>query len=251
VIAVLRLGHRPLRDKRITTHVCLVARAFGADKVILTARDDALVRTVRGVVKRFGGSFELEVQERPHRSIVQEWRKRGARVAHLTMYGEPYGEVLPRLRGAADLLLVVGAEKVPGDLYQLADVNVAVGNQPHSEVAALAILLHALEPRALARPLDGELRIRPSARGKRVEPATGRSAGGARPAGPEEPATGRSAGGARPAGPVEPATGRSAGGARPAGPVEPATGRSAGGARPAGPAAAEAAKPGQGEGTGR
>ncbi|TLZ95287.1 MAG: tRNA (cytidine(56)-2'-O)-methyltransferase, partial [Methanobacteriota archaeon] len=30
MITVLRLGHRPARDKRVTTHVALTARAFGA-----------------------------------------------------------------------------------------------------------------------------------------------------------------------------------------------------------------------------
>jgi tRNA (cytidine56-2'-O)-methyltransferase len=32
LLAVFRLGHRVQRDKRLTTHVALVARAFGADK---------------------------------------------------------------------------------------------------------------------------------------------------------------------------------------------------------------------------
>ena len=32
-INVLRLDHRIGRDTRITTHVCLTARAFGASKV--------------------------------------------------------------------------------------------------------------------------------------------------------------------------------------------------------------------------
>jgi tRNA (cytidine56-2'-O)-methyltransferase len=166
-ITVLRLGHRPLRDKRITTHVCLVARAFGADEVVVTERDDALERNIRGVVKRFGGDFRLRIDARPHRRILQEFE---GTVAHLTMYGEPYRAALPRLRDAQDLMLVVGAEKVPGDLYELADVNVAVGNQPHSEVAALAVLLHALRPDALDAPLQGELRIEPAARGKVVRP---------------------------------------------------------------------------------
>lgn len=171
MLAVLRLGHRPLRDKRITTHVCLVARAFGADKLLLNARDDALVRTVRGVVQRFGGAFAVEVDERSHRAIIEGWKRAGGMVAHLTMYGEPHAEVVPRLRAARDLLVVVGAEKVPGDLYGLADANVAVGNQPHSEVAALAVLLHALRPEALETPQQGTLRIKPSARGKAVEAA--------------------------------------------------------------------------------
>lgn len=169
MLAILRLGHRPLRDKRITTHVCLVARAFGAEKVVLTERDDALVRTVRGVARRFGGTFEVEVDGRSHRAIIAEWRKAGGQVAHLTMYGERFQDALPQLRGARDLLLVVGAEKVPGDLYGLADWNVAVGNQPHSEVAALALVLHALRPGALDAPRGGELRIAPAKRGKVVE----------------------------------------------------------------------------------
>jgi tRNA (cytidine56-2'-O)-methyltransferase len=36
MITVLRLDHRVGRDTRITTHVCLTSRAFGADKVILS-----------------------------------------------------------------------------------------------------------------------------------------------------------------------------------------------------------------------
>ncbi|MCA1814730.1 MAG: tRNA (cytidine(56)-2'-O)-methyltransferase [Halobacteriales archaeon] len=166
-ITVLRLGHRPLRDKRITTHVCLVARAFGADEVVLTERDDALERNIRGVVKRFGGDFALRIDPRSHKRILADFP---GMVAHLTMYGEPYAAAVPRLRDARDLLVVVGAEKVPGDLYDLADVNLAVGNQPHSEVAALAVLLHALRPEALSKPVQGELRIEPAARGKVVKP---------------------------------------------------------------------------------
>jgi tRNA (cytidine56-2'-O)-methyltransferase len=39
---------------------------------------------------------------------------------------------------------VVGAEKVPFEIYGLADWNVAVGNQPHSEVAAVAVTFDRL-----------------------------------------------------------------------------------------------------------
>jgi tRNA (cytidine56-2'-O)-methyltransferase len=63
----------------------------------------------------------------------------------------------------------VGAEKVPAEIYELADWNVAVGNQPHSEVAALAVFLDRLFQ---GRELDGEfedgLKIVPSPRGKQV-----------------------------------------------------------------------------------
>ena len=43
-----------------------------------------------------------------------------------------------------DILIFIGAEKVPAEIYELADFNVSVGSQPHSEVAALAIFLDRL-----------------------------------------------------------------------------------------------------------
>jgi tRNA (cytidine56-2'-O)-methyltransferase len=66
--------------------------------------------------------------------------------------------------------VVVGAGKVPGELFGLADVNVAVGNQPHSEIAALAVFLDRLfEGRELKREFPGwKLKVLPSIRGKKV-----------------------------------------------------------------------------------
>jgi len=148
----------------VTTHVALTARAFGADAVLVSTRDPSLERSIRGVVRRFGGSFQIETGV-AWRRILKEWR--GTKV-HLTMYGERLQDVMPRLP-REDLLIVVGAEKVPRDLFDLADWNVAVGNQPHSEVAALAIFLdHLLGPSALGREFAGPLRIRPSPRGKEI-----------------------------------------------------------------------------------
>ena len=162
MITVLRLGHRPARDKRVTTHVALTARAFGADAVLVSTKDTGLERSIRGVVRRFGGGFRIETGV-AWRKALKEWH--GMRV-HLTMYGEPVEEVAPRLRGK-DLLIVVGAEKVPREVYDMVDANVAVGNQPHSEVAALAILLdRVVGADALRRDFPGPVRIRSSARGK-------------------------------------------------------------------------------------
>ena len=164
MITVLRLGHRPARDKRVTTHVALTARAFGADAVLVSTRDPGLERSIRGVVRRFGGSFRIETGV-AWRRLLREWQ--GTKV-HLTMYGERFEEVLPRIP-REDLLIVVGAEKVPRELFDLVQWNVAVGNQPHSEVAALAIFLdRLLGPSALGREFTGPLRIRPSPRGKDV-----------------------------------------------------------------------------------
>ena len=164
MITVLRLGHRPARDKRVTTHVALTARAFGADAVLVSTRDPGLERSIRGVVRRFGGTFRIETGV-AWRRILNEWQ--GTKV-HLTMYGERLEQVLPRIP-RENLLIVVGAEKVPRELFDLVDWNVAVGNQPHSEVAALAIFLdRLLGPSALGREFAGPLRIRPSPRGKDV-----------------------------------------------------------------------------------
>jgi predicted SpoU family rRNA methylase len=60
------------------------------------------------------------------------------------MYGLRLQDVIPQIRTEEKILVVVGAEKVPGDMYELADYNVAVANQPHSEISALALFLDHL-----------------------------------------------------------------------------------------------------------
>ena len=74
------------------------------------------------------------------------------------------------LRVGKDFLIVVGAEKVPRDVYELAHYNVAVGNQPHSEVAALAVFLdRLLDGKGLRKEFEGaKLRIVPQEKGKKV-----------------------------------------------------------------------------------
>src|SRR3970282_49172 len=114
-IIVLRLGHRPRRDKRVTTHVCLTARALGAAKVLVATRDPGIERSVRGVVARFGGEFEVETGVAWRRGL----RGGAGPVVHLTMYGEALDDALPRIP-RDDVLVVVGAEKVPGEVYGLA-----------------------------------------------------------------------------------------------------------------------------------
>lgn len=143
-VAVLRLGHRPTRDKRITTHVCLVARAFGAQGVYIAGSCDAsLTSSIQRVVETWGGPFWVEFVPNPL-TLLKDWKKNGGKVAHLTMYGLPLNSVAKQLDSAGDLLVVVGGEKVPPQYYQYSDFNIAVGSQPHSEVAALAIFLDRL-----------------------------------------------------------------------------------------------------------
>ena len=168
-VVVLRLGHRPKRDKRITTHVGLVARAFGAREMLLTGRDAHIEESLADATRRWGGSFTLHSGV-SWKGEVMRWKEAGGAVVHLTMYGSNLPDVMDEISHCEkDLLVAVGAEKVPAEMYQLADWNVAVGNQPHSEVAALAVFLDRLfMGRELEEDYAGGLKIVPSARGKQV-----------------------------------------------------------------------------------
>ncbi len=169
-IVVLRMGHRPYRDKRVTTHVGLVARAFGADGMIIAdAKDRGVEASIQKVTDLWGGPFFIRSGE-PWKSVVKKWRSDGGLIVHLTMYGRPLEETLAEAKGK-DLIIAVGAEKVPGELFKLADINVAIGSQPHSEVAALAVFLDRLFGGAeLKKEFKNEkLRIIPSQKGKKVE----------------------------------------------------------------------------------
>jgi len=169
LIIILRLGHRPERDKRVTTHVCLVARALGADRVVISTKDPGVEMSVKDVVSRFGNSFEIETGV--------NWKKyiqgfKGVKV-HLTMYGMPIQEVVGKIPRDRDILVIVGSEKVPSDVYRLVDFNVAVSNQPHSEVAALAIFLDRyFEGRELEKKFKGIMRVVPSEHGKNLKVLT-------------------------------------------------------------------------------
>ena len=168
-VVVLRLGHRPERDKRITTHVGLVARAFGAEEMLLTGRDPSVEESLADVAERWGGGFRLTADV-SWKGEAQRWKEAGGKIVHLTMYGSRLAEVIDEIRRCGeDLMVVVGAEKVPAEIYGLADWNVAVGSQPHSEVAALAVFLDRLfRGEELELQFEGGLKIVPSARGKQV-----------------------------------------------------------------------------------
>ncbi len=163
-IRVLRIGHRPDRDKRVTTHTALTARALGAKGVLVDSKDPKLEENVRSVVDRFGGDFSIETGVQ-WRKVLREF---DGKIAHLTMYGMRVDEAVPLLQDE-DLLVVVGAEKVPAEIYQLATVNVSVGNQPHSEIAALAIFMDRLTAgQALYQERGGRMKVIPNDRGKTV-----------------------------------------------------------------------------------
>ena len=175
-IVILRWGHRPQRDARLTTHVALSARALGASGFVLAdVIDESIKQTIQKVTENFGGDFSFEMGT-SWRTIVRDWRRAGGAVVHLTAYGENVqtSNVLDKLRDLdKDLLIVVGSQKVPAEFYfeEVSDFNVAVGNQPHSECAALAIFLDRFfQGQTLGKPFEhAKKRIIPQARGKKVE----------------------------------------------------------------------------------
>lgn len=167
------------RDKRITSHLILVARAFGASRVIITGDEDStLSQTMNTIISEWGGEFRLELRSSADwKTILTEWKEAGGKIMHLTMYGEnlltfEQSEAFHRLKEdvtqQTKLLVVVGGEKVPGKVFQLADWNVGIGNQPHSEVSALAVFLDHLTPSILQQQFTGARhRILPSIEGKK------------------------------------------------------------------------------------
>ena len=168
-VVVLRYGHRPGRDDRMTTHVGLTARALGADRVIFPDNATQAAETVADITDRFGGPFEIE-QTDSQTAVVRNW---DGPVVHLTMYGLPIQDVEAEVRTAGEtdpLLVVIGGEKVPFELYEHADWNVGVTNQPHSEVAGLAVFMDRFfEGDELRQEwADADRTVIPKATGKKV-----------------------------------------------------------------------------------
>jgi len=172
-VYVLRLGHRPKRDRRVTTHVVLVARAFGAKGVyIADVTDSVLSQSLSKVVNRWGGRyFELIMGVKPL-EIIRKLKSEGFCIVHLTMYGLHIDSVIDNIRRQCKkILVIIGAEKVERIYYEISDYNIAIGNQPHSEVAALAIFLDRLW-KGLELSLcfsDAQYYIIPSEKGKVVK----------------------------------------------------------------------------------
>ena len=166
---MLRLGHRINRDKRVTTHLALAARAFGASALYLTGERDArLEKSIERVSQCWGKGFIVEYVKNWD-NLVAKWRGKGGVVVHLTMYGIPFQNVIEEIRELKrPVLLVVGGKKVPWKIFELADYNLSVTSQPHSEVSSLAVFLDNLfmGSELVKNFIDSKIIIIPSPRGK-------------------------------------------------------------------------------------
>ena len=174
-VVVLRWGHRTHRDARLTSHVALTARALGASGFLLSdIADKKIEETVEKVTSKWGGKFFFEMG-RSWRTSVREWKAKGGIVVHLTAYGENIetSDVLDKIKKTErSVLLIVGSQKVPADFFSenVSNFNVAIGNQPHSECAALAVFLDRFfEGKELEKKFDkAKIRILPRERGKKT-----------------------------------------------------------------------------------
>ena len=143
-IEVLRIGQRIVRDDRVTTHIALVARSFGAKRIYMNEINPEINNTVSKINKTWGGNFTIEnITE--WKKLIRKKKNESVKIVHLTMYGQNINDIQTKLQNEDQLLIVVGAEKVPRTIYDTADYNVAIGNQPHSEISALGILLDRIQ----------------------------------------------------------------------------------------------------------
>lgn len=148
-IVVLRLNHRQTRDQRLTTHVCMVARAFNADGVIIAdVAAQSQIEKIEKLNSEWGGTFWVR-DELSSKKAFEIWKLHDGVVVNLTMYGETIYNVITQLYNDffinnKRIMVIVGSSKVPRFIYERADYNIAITNQPHSEAAALAVFLEKL-----------------------------------------------------------------------------------------------------------
>ena len=170
VIEVVRIGQRLVRDDRVTTHVALVSRAFGSERIFMTEVNPEIKETLEKINKTWGGNFVVEFIDK-WKNIVKKKKEEGFKIVHLSMYGESINDAQENLQKEKNLLIVVGAEKVPREIYELADYNIGVGSQPHSEISALAILLDRIQKGEQFEKdfPDAKRKIIPTKNGKNVQ----------------------------------------------------------------------------------
>ncbi len=170
-IVVLRYGHRFERDYRVTSHCCLVARAFGAEKVIIAGdADQSIKASVDDITERWGGRFEIEFTGNWKKQL-KELKAKGFFAVHLTMYGLPMQKEISKIRKNKKILVIIGSQKVEKEVYRLSDTNISITTQPHSEIAALAVFLDRLQSgKELEKKFSkAKIRVLPQKKGKKIQ----------------------------------------------------------------------------------
>lgn len=179
IIEILRLSHRLPRDCRISTHCALVSRAFGASKMYYSGmHDSSLEESVVKIVDKFGGPFAIEYVAKDEKLVLQK-KKEGFIVVHLTVYGLDFNEECKKIKKETmssgkgkeegKILIIIGGEKVEPFFYNEADYNIAVGHQPHSEVAALALVLNLINDGERKEFSNAQIRIEGAKKGKIIK----------------------------------------------------------------------------------
>ncbi|MFH1751718.1 MAG: tRNA (cytidine(56)-2'-O)-methyltransferase [archaeon] len=170
-VIVVRYGHRIVRDYRVTTHCCLVARALGAKEIIVLGEEDkSLLETIKEVNKKWGSKFRVSFAKQ-WKNVFMKLKKKGYNFVNLTMYGLPVQKEIKRIRKNQKIAVLIGSQKVPIEVYNESNYNIAVSNQPHSEIAALSIFLHELfQGKELGKKYaKAKLKIIPIEKGKKIK----------------------------------------------------------------------------------
>jgi len=171
MVEILRLSHRIKRDKRLSSHVALASRTFGANKIYYSGQhDSSLEESINKIVDRWGGPFSIEYVKKPL-TLIKHKKKNNFFIVHLTCYGLELKKEIPKIRKKKNILVIVGSEKVPPEIYEISNLNLSISNQPHSEVSALAIFLHEyFQGKELKKQFrNAKLKIIPKEKGKSVK----------------------------------------------------------------------------------
>jgi tRNA (cytidine56-2'-O)-methyltransferase len=136
--------------------------------------DAKIKESIQKVAKDWGGPFVFEMGKH-WKKVISEWKMGGGVTVHLTVYGEniQMSDVLQRIKKTRkDVLVIVGSQKVPKEFFSkiFSDFNVAIGNQPHSECASLAVFLDRFFcGEELVKDFENaKMKVVPQKRGKRI-----------------------------------------------------------------------------------
>lgn len=144
-ITVFRYGHREIRDYRVTSHCSLVARAFGAKKIIVCGeKDNSMKNSVDDVTKRWGGPFKIVFVKNWEKKL-KNLKKEGYILVHLTMYGQEIIDKEEEISKKDKICIIIGSQKVEKEVYLISDYNISITRQPHSEIAALAVIMDRIQ----------------------------------------------------------------------------------------------------------